>query len=248
MRYSICSFKTFFALFLVTASHSAVAEFVQIQMDDGHTIVADVKTPNQSRVSVLLMHQCNRNQTMWEPVVRRLNAAGISTMTVDFRGYGRSKSAAFDIEASYEKSTQLFRQDIDNIYDAWLEHTPGASKRGVGGASCGGGMASLLASQHKDIKALMLFSAALRPYWFPVENWETLNARRDLPVLGIISIKDTNANGQKAIIATERVLAASRSENTQFIRYNGRLHGEPLFAHDPSLPDVMTNWLVRVLN
>ena len=239
--------RAFIVFFTMIVSQSAFAEFIEIQMDDGHTIVADVKTPDDSRISVLLMHQCNRDQSMWSPVVQKLNAAGIATMTVDFRGYGRSKTPAFDIDASYEKSTQLFSQDIGHIYNAWLEHTPGITERGVGGASCGGGMAALLASQHKDIKALMLFSAALRPYWFPVENWEPLTARRDLPVLGIISINDTNANGKKAIIATERVLDASRSENTRFIRYNGRLHGEPLFAHDPSLPDVMTSWFVRVL-
>ena len=235
------------AVFAVTVSQSVLAEPVEIQMDDGHTIVANVQNPNNSYASVLLMHQCNRDQTMWAPVVRKLNAAGIGTMTVDFRGYGQSKSAAFDINASYEKSTQLFSKDIGHIYEAWLENSKGAVTRGVGGASCGGGMAALLASQNKDIKALMLFSAALRPYWFPEENWKPLGSRKNLPVLGIVSIDDRNAHGQKAMIATESVLGASNSRETQFIRYNGRLHGEPLFAHDPNLSDVMANWFVRVL-
>jgi len=247
MRYLLRLSQAAFTMLAMLISQSALAESVKIRMDDGHVLVADVRTPNDSKASVLLMHQCNRDQTMWAPVVQKLNAAGIGTMTVDFRGYGQSKSTAFDIEASYEKSTSLFSKDIGLIYNAWLEHSQGAVTRGVGGASCGGGMASRLAGQHKDIKALMLFSAALRPYWFPAENWELLAARPDLPILGIVSINDTNANGQKATIATERVLAASRSEYTQFIRYNGRLHGEPLFVHDPSLPDVMTNWFARML-
>ena len=247
MRYLMLFSRVALAILAMVASQSSLAKSVKIRMDDGHIIVADVRTPNNSNASVLLMHQCNRDQTMWAPVVQKLNAAGIGTMTVDFRGYGQSKSAAFDIEASYEKSTQLFSRDIGRIYNAWLEHSSGAVMRGVGGASCGGGMAALLASQYKDIKALMLFSAALRPYWFPKENWQLLTARPNLPVLGIVSINDINAHGQKATIATERVLGASRSENTQLIRYNGRLHGEPLFAHDSSLPDVMTRWFARVL-
>ncbi|WP_262694010.1 alpha/beta fold hydrolase [Kordiimonas aquimaris] len=247
MSYLLFMYRLSLLILSMVVTQSAFAEAIEIQMKDGHTLVANVTTPKDSNAAVLLMHQCNRDQTMWSPVVRKLNMAGIGTMTVDFRGYGQSKSDAFDIEASYEKSTKLFSQDIGQIYGAWVRHTQGVTTRGVGGASCGGGMAALLASQNREIKALMLFSAALRPYWFPEENWKMLNARHQLPVLGIVSIDDRNALGQKAIIATERVVNGSKSKHTQFIRYGGRLHGQPLLIHDPTLPDVMTQWFVRAL-
>jgi len=215
----------------------ARADTVMVDLGDGHQLASIVTTTEGSSASVLLMHQCNRDQRMWNPVVEKLNAAGISTMTVDFRGFGDSKSDEYDAALSYNKAVALFRDDLPAIYARWVEATPAVQTRAVVGASCGGAMASILASQHPDIKALALFSPSLREFWFPKEHWAGLDARTSLPILGIAGIGDA-----RAVRSVERSIMQSKSGHTEYIRYNNRLHGAPLFEHDPNLPAKIATW------
>lgn len=228
---------------LVIHLSGAAAQPITIPMTDGHLIAGSFEAAGADATSVLLLHQCNSTSDMWEPVVSRLKAAGYSSFTVDFRGFGRSKNDAFDAEKDYDSAVEYFRDDIVAIDAAWRKLTDKADKRAIVGASCGGAMASILASQNDDIEALLLFSPSLRPFWFPEENWGPLQARIGLPVLGIASEHDTNA-----LKSAERVLETSTSDHSEMIRYKIRLHGEPLFAHDTNLADKMVNWLSRVLD
>lgn len=218
------------------------ADTAMVDLRDGHQLAATINTVEGSSASVLLMHQCNRNQKMWGPVVAKLNAAGISTMTVDFRGFGDSKSDSYDAALDYDKAVALFRADLPAIYARWVVETPAIQTRGVVGASCGGAMASILASKHQDIKALALFSPSLREFWFPKEHWAALDARTGLPILGIAGVGDA-----RAIRSVERAIMQSKSGHTEYMRYNNRLHGEPLFEHDPNLPVKIATWFGEVM-
>ncbi len=231
-------------LSLFTAS-PGIASSLEISMRDGYRLTADIVTPENSTASVLLLHQCNRDRRMWAPVTHLLNDSGFSTMTVDARGFGESKSDEFDISVSdeaYDKATEHFPTDAHDIYKAWIANSPKARVRAVVGASCGGAMASRLAGSYLDIEAIVLFSPALRPYWFAKELWAPLHARKSMPILGIVSIGDGNS-----LVGVERAVNASTAERTEFIRYNGRLHGEPLFELDPNLPRKMATWITGVL-
>ena len=224
---------------------SALAASLKVQINKELFLAAETNGHADAETSVLLLHQCNRSQEMWTPVVQKLNKKGISTMTVDFRGYGQSKMAGFDVnlsDAAYDKATIYIQQDIHLIYQSWLKNTPQVTKRAVVGASCGGGAASILASQYNEIKALLLFSPSLRPYWFATKNWPSLQKRNGLPVLAIASLKDKNA-----LNAINKVVAGSESPLTQKVIYNGRNHGEPLFELDPNLATKMAVWIEQAL-
>ena len=232
-------FRVFLIAVVTVAVSTAVrADTAMIDLNDGHRLTATVNTIEGSTASVLLMHQCNRDQRMWAPVVEKLNAAGVSTMTVDFRGFGDSKSNAYDASQNFEKATTPFRDDLPAIYARWVAETPGIKVRGVVGASCGGAMASILASQHQDIKALALFSPSLREFWFPKEHWVSLEARTNLPILGIAGAGDV-----RAARAVKRAVSQSKSGHTEYIRYDNSLHGAPLFKHDPNLSAKIAAWL-----
>lgn len=223
------------------AASPTIASSLEVPMRDGYRLTADMIFPKNSRASVLLLHQCNRDRRMWAPVVRLLNDRGFSTMTVDARGFGESKSEEFDVSVSdqaYDKATRHFPTDAHDIYKAWLVHSPDAVTRAVIGASCGGAMASRLVGTYSDIEALVLFSPALRPYWFAEDLWEPLHAREKVPILGIVSIGDVNS-----LVGVERAVNASKAERSEFIRYNGRRHGEPLFEFDPNLPNKIATWV-----
>ena len=223
---------------------------IKIHIQEGLYLSARLTEVSGATTSVLMLHQCNRDQNMWQPVVEALNDKGISTMTVDFRGYGDSKMAGYDTDlsdadlsdADYDKATAHIQQDIHFIYYSWVENTPNVKKRAVVGASCGGGAASILASQHNEIGALSLFSPSLRPYWFATENWEPLKKRTDLPVLGIASLEDKNA-----VKYVTKVIDGSSARLTEKIIYNGKDHGEPLFELDPNLPTKMVVWIEQSL-
>ncbi len=230
----------------VFSFYAAIAAPLKVPLRDGYQLAAELLLPQSSKGAVLLLHQCNRDRKMWAPVVRLLNERAFSTMTVDARGFGESKSEQFNIALSdeaYDKATAHFPTDAHDIYGVWTTQTSKAKIRAVVGASCGGAMASRLAGDYKDITALVLFSPALRPYWFEEERWPPLHARKEMPILGIVSIGDTNS-----LIGVMRAVNASEAERTEFIRYNGRRHGEPLFGFDPSLPDKIAIWIEGALH
>ena len=236
-----------FAVFTTMFSSFAAAfeSEVKIHIPEGLYLSAKLTEMSGATTSVLMLHQCNRNQKMWQPVVTALNKKGITTMTVDFRGYGNSKMAGYDIDlsdADYDKATAHIQKDIHLIYNSWVLNTPDVKNRSIIGASCGGGAASILASQHKEVGALVLFSPSLRPYWFAPENWGPLQKRTDLPILGIASLEDKNA-----VNFVAKVIGGSNALHTEKIIYNGRNHGEPLFELDPNLPTKMVVWIEQAL-
>lgn len=225
-------------VFTATASF---ADSFRIGTADGHELGANFYGDATAPVSVLLLHQCNRDQRMWKPLLDLLLADGRSAMTVDARGFGESRNEQFDVSKSneaYDQATRHFPSDVEYIYQAWLEKSDGAKSRAVVGASCGGAMASMLSGSHSEIGALILFSPAMRPYWFAEEKWAPLAARSDLPILGIVSIEDKGS-----IVGVERAVGGSKADLTQYIRYNGRRHGQPLFEHDPTIAGKMANWI-----
>lgn len=238
--------RTFLVLFLsMFAAYSVQATPINVPLKDGYGLAGDIFQQQSTKGAVLLFHQCNRDRKMWEPVVQLLNDRGFSTMTVDARGFGESKSEKFDISVSdevYDAATAHFPTDAQDVYATWVAETRSARTRAVIGASCGGAMASRLAGMHTEINALILFSPALRPYWFAEELWAPLHAREMMPILGIVSIGDTIA-----LTGVERAVNASEAEQTEFIRYNGRRHGEPLFEFDPALPNKMAVWIDKAL-
>ena len=137
MRYML---PLVFCLMLPLAKATEVA----IPAGDGFYLKGELAAPDSDR-AVLLLHQCNRDQTMWQPLLAGLLKADFSWMTVDFRGYGKSKSKEFNVDGTdedYLRATAHLQSDVVAIYRHWVEHTPNARKRVIVGASCGGGGAS----------------------------------------------------------------------------------------------------------
>ncbi len=235
----------YITLFIISLSLPISAEKVLMSMPDGVILSGNYHPVKDSKASVLMLHQCNRDQRMWSPLVDKLTANNIDVMTVDFRGYNDSASEQYNTRSddSYLKSNNHIKSDSKSIYKKWRSITKHAVSRVLIGASCGGGQAAALAANNQEINALILFSPSLREYWFDTENWDKLHDRKSLPILGIASVGDQNA-----LTAVERVLSKSEATYTEFLRYNGRHHGEPLFKHDPNLTQKMLVWIETVLS
>jgi len=233
-------FATAFTVMVFTVT--ALADTARVDLNDGTSLAADIHQPKDAKAAVLFLHQCNRDQKMWAPIVEQLAEAGIGTMTVDFRGFGKSKTETYDAKSDYNKAISFFADDVQAVHRAWADATPDVIVRGVVGASCGGAAAAMLAGAYSDIKAMVLLSPSLREFWFPAENWESLHTRAGLPVLAIAAVGD-----RRATTSAERVMMKSSAGYTEYVRYNNSLHGHPLFEHDPNLPKKISIWLTQIL-
>lgn len=231
------------AVSLIFSSPSRLnAQEVNIELADGNQVSAMLSISKPENPSVLLLHQCNRTQTMWTPMVAELNKKGFNTLTVDMRGYGKSTTEDFNIEKhDYENVTKHFKNDIDQINTYWRDKLPKSQYRIVLGASCGGGLASKTAVMYADIKALILISPSLREHWLSQELRNKLSKHTQLPILAIASEQDINA-----MRYVDEVFKENNAPETQKIVYKDRMHGEPLFTHDVNLIPYIVDWILRI--
>ncbi|MDJ0761129.1 MAG: alpha/beta fold hydrolase [Woeseiaceae bacterium] len=217
---------------------------VSVALHDGETAAAKLNIVDDGTRAALLLHQCNRDQSMWAPLVDALNERGVSTMTVDLRGYGESGTATYNVrEHGFDTVVENVGKDILSINNAWRDATADADRRVVIGASCGGGLATRLTVEADDIDALLLFSPSLRSRWLPDSARDGLERIRQLPALAVVAEDDT-----AAVESIGLVFDRNASPLSQRITYKGGLHGQPLFEHDPLLATVMASWIERVLD
>jgi len=166
----------------------------------------------------------------WDGLAQDLANAGFHVLTVDFRGFGESGGDHANRTAEREK----WHADVDAAY-AYLMDQKGVEKTHVaaGGASCGVGQASDLATRHHEIKALMLLSGgasdAAKTY---------LAATPTVAVFGAASEGDTNA--AKGI---KEAVEASKDPQSKLKLYAGTEHGVPMFAKNPELEPMIVKWL-----
>ena len=221
----------------------AVPGPLTVPLHDGATAAATLNIVGEGEKTALLLHQCNRDQRMWVPLVEELNRRGISTMTVDLRGYGESATENYDVRRhGFDTIVENVGDDIVSIDAAWRGATLGATHRVVVGASCGGGLAMRLAVEADDIDGLLLFSPSLRSRWLPDSAREALDKTRDLPLLAVVAEGDS-----AAVESIGMAFDRNASTMSQRITYKGDLHGQPLFESDPLLATVMAAWISRVL-
>jgi len=203
---------------------------VDLKASDGTSLKATYFSPGRPGPAILLLHQCNMDRHAWDGLAQDLASAGFHVLTVDFRGFGESGGDHANRTAERDK----WHADVDTAY-AYLMDQKGVEKTHVaaGGASCGVGQASDLATRHHEIKALMLLSGgasdAAKAY---------LAATPAVAVFGAASEGDTNA--AKGIREAEE---ASKSPDSKLKLYPGTEHGVPMFAKNPELEPMIVKWL-----
>src|ERR1700747_38841 len=69
---------------------------VELTAADGTKLKASYFAAAKPGPGVLLLHQCNRDRKVWEPLAQQLSAAGINALTLDLRGFGESDGVRLD--------------------------------------------------------------------------------------------------------------------------------------------------------
>jgi dienelactone hydrolase len=190
---------------------------------------------------VLLLHQCNQQRKGWDGLATQLAAAGISVMTLDYRGYGESEGKApkdLPQAEGVKVLNEKWPGDVDVAY-GYLVSQPGVNAHvvGAGGASCGVNQAIQLARRHAEVKSLVLLSGNTDR-----DGRAFLSKSEKMPVL-LSAARDDGA----AVELMEWLYSLSTNPGSKFVKYPNGGHGVDIFAAHKELPAMIVDWYVQTL-
>ena len=208
---------------------------VEISSPDGFHLAGTLWQEDGSAPGLLLLHQCNRDRSMYDDLAPDLAKAGFRVLAIDFRGFGDSTDASFDLtrsstEEDWGRARARFPEDVEAAY-GFLAGLGDGEIVGALGASCGGSEVLTLAKEHADLRLLGFFSAGLSA----LEIRDLLQSPGRLKLL-ITSKGDVAANQAAGTIAYR-----ARGSSTLLL-YEGSSHGYPLLEENPDLAGKIVDW------
>jgi dienelactone hydrolase len=214
---------------------------VDLTAADGTKLKASFFSAGKPAPGVLLLHQCNQQRKGWDGLAKQLAAAGISVMTLDYRGYGESEGTApkdLPQAEAVKVLNEKWPGDVDVAY-RYLVSQPGVDRHivGAGGASCGVNQAIQLARRHPEVKSLVLLSGNADR-----EARAFLSASEKLPVL--LSAADDDGG---AVELMKWLYSLSANPGSRFAEYPNGGHGVEMFAAHKELPAMIVEWYVQTL-
>jgi dienelactone hydrolase len=234
-----------FALMVLAASCAAQQvpgpRVVDLTATDGTKLKATFFSAGKPGPGVLLLHQCNQQRKGWDGLATQLTAAGISVLTLDFRGFGESGGTPVkDLpQEEFPKIVnEKFPGDVDVAY-GYLVSQPGVDGHivGAGGASCGVNQAIQLARRHPEVKSLVLLSGNTDR-----DGRAFLSKSEKMPVL-LSAARDDGA----AVELMEWLYSLSTNPGSKFVEYPNGGHGVDIFAAHKELPAMIVDWYVQTL-
>ncbi len=159
MRFRVAGLLGLLMLAAACAAQQAPGpRVVDLTAADGTKLKATFFSPGKPGPGVLLLHQCNQQRKGWDGLATPLAAAGISVLTLDFRGYGDSEGKApkdLPQEEGMKVLNEKWPGDVDVAY-RYLMSQAGVDPHIVGAGADRDGRAFLSASE----KMPVLLSAA----------------------------------------------------------------------------------------
>ena len=234
----------FFFLVMTRLSHTLPTErVVDLTAPDGTKLKATYFAAAKPGPGVLLLHQCNRQRKIWEPLARQLAAAGINVLTFDYRGFGESGGEPFD-KIPPQQAGQIMREkfpgDIDTAF-GYLQSQPGVNRNaiGVGGASCGVNNSIQTARRHPEVKSLVLLSGNT-----DLDGRNFLRSSAAPPAFYAIADDD---EFPLSIIAIEWLYSLDANPGKTLVHYAKGGHGADMFTVHPELMGLIVDWFVTTL-
>ncbi|HTB92563.1 MAG TPA: alpha/beta fold hydrolase [Candidatus Sulfotelmatobacter sp.] len=241
-RFCVAGLLGLLMLAAVCAAQPApTPRLVDLTAADGTKLKATFFPAAKPGPGVLLLHQCNQQRKGWDGLATKLAAAGISVLTLDFRGYGESEGTAPKDLPQAEAAKVLNEKwpgDVDVAY-SYLVSQPGVDPHfaGAGGASCGVNQAIHLAMRHSEVKSLVLLSGNADR-----EGRAFLTASEKMPVL-LSAAKDDAG----AVELMEWLYSLSTNPGSKIVEYPDGGHGVNIFAAHQDLPVMIVQWYVQTL-
>src|SRR5271154_6430379 len=226
-----------------SAQNSPAPRVVDLTAVDGTVLKASFFAAGKPGPGVILLHQCNRQRKVWDGLAGSLAGAGISVITLDFRGFGDSGGTALDKltpEKAGRDMEKVWPGDVDLALH-YLESQTGVNHDliGVGGASCGVNQAVQLARRHTEVKSLALLSEGTDRV-----GREFLRKSPGLPLF-LAAADDDPDPGVVGIM--QWLGGLSPDAMNKFVRYSTGGHGVEMFAAHAELPGMIVDWFRATL-
>lgn len=240
----ICAVGLLALLTLAVASaaqQTPASRVVDLAATDGTKLKATFFSAGKAGPGVLLLHQCNMDRKGWDGLAAKLAAAGISVLTLDYRGYGESEGKApkdLPQAEGMKVLNEKWPSDVDVAYN-YLLSQPGINAKvvGAGGASCGVNLAIHLAIRRPEVKSLVLLSGNADR-----EARAFLSKSEKMPLL--LSAADDDAG---AVELMQWLYSLSANPGSKFLEYPNGGHGVHIFAAHQDLPASIVDWYVQTL-
>jgi len=235
--------KSFSIISLALSFNSFSAELTLTGQDSFELKADYFQGETKGTRAVLMLHQCNYNRSMYDTIGQQLSEQGIHALSLDFRGFGESTNADFNVEKlsklPQEERRKKWRamsahwpSDVKIAYDYLKSKISKNGAVGVIGASCGGSQAITLAEK-ESIAAIGFFSSAQRD-----ENIARYKAvLADKPTL-IIAAEDDG----RTFTSAQTLFTTAKHQQSKMISFKGNNHGYPLLDIDKNLDDAIVNW------
>lgn len=217
-----------FALF--TTALLAEKKEVTIPADDGFALKGSLYSAARSGPGILLLHQCNADRQIYDNLATMLSAAGYHALTLDFRGFGGSKSAQYSNLAS---SSQKMPGDVDAALKFLTsQELVNKTLLGVVGGSCGVNQAIQIARSHPEIRTLVLLSGGT-----DADGETFIKNAAKLPILGAASEEDS-----AAAASIKKIVGLSQNKESNFTMFKNAGHAASMFAKQPDLEADIVIW------
>lgn len=224
-----------------SAQQAPAPRVVDLAATDGTKLKATFFSAGKPGPGVLLLHQCNLQRKGWDGLATQLAAAGISVLTLDYRGYGESEGKAPQDLPPAEGAkviNEKWPADVDTAF-SYLVSQPGVDAHavGAGGASCGVNLAIHLAMRHPEVKSLVLLSGNADR-----QARAFLEKSKKMPVLLVAADDD-----QGAVELMQWLYSLSTYPGSKFLEYPNGGHGVYIFAAHKELPVSIVDWYAQTL-
>jgi dienelactone hydrolase len=212
---------------------------VTLTAGDGTSLKATYYAASKPGPAVLLLHMCNTTRKSWEPLASQLAAAGIHTLTMDYRGFGESGGDRYDALPPPEQLRMVndkWPDDVDVAY-GFLRQQDGVdgSRVGVGGGSCGVTQAVHAAERHREVRSLVLLAGPTDPpgvSFLARTSW--------LPIFAAAAADDQYDANAPALM--QWILDISGNPRNTFSGFTDGKHGTEIFGPHPELPKQIVAW------
>jgi dienelactone hydrolase len=216
---------------------------VSLTASDGTILKATYFASSKPGPGVLLLHQCNQQRKLWDPLGESLAATGISVLAFDYRGFGESGGTPHDKLTPQQENkiqTETWPGDIDVAFQ-YLLAQPGVNREriGAGGASCGVENAVQLARRHPEVKSLVLLAG-------PTDREGRLfvQSSTNLPIF--TSAADDDPFGPQPLLM-QWLSSISQNPSSRFAHYTSGGHAAEMFAVQKELPGIIATWFSATL-
>ncbi|MDT8071079.1 MAG: alpha/beta hydrolase [Terriglobia bacterium] len=214
---------------------------VDLTSADGTKLKATFFAAAKPGPGVLLLHQCNRDRKVWDPLPEQLAAAGINVLTFDLRNFGESEGKPFAQLTQQEKqaSAQKWPADVDAAFE-YVVSQPGVKRGDIGlaGASCGVDNSIKAAMRHPEVKSMVLLAGPTN-----LAGRDFLR-KSNMPVLYGYADDD---QFPETIVETEWLYELTPNEGKRLVRYPNGGHGAEIFPVHPEFVGVIRDWFVTTL-